>query len=92
MVFRTYHKDKIPEGYKKIPFESQDKLRTVVYSYEGEYVLILDRNNNREYFEGILILSGDNNIFKLVDPTSPKTDKDSLSFRFSNILEILVKD
>ena len=98
MVFNSYQKDNLPIGYRKAPFETEDKARIIIDSFEGNYALILDKNNKGEYFEGIICLSDEEDLpdekdsFKLCDPKMPENDKECLRFRFENLLEILVKD
>ncbi len=92
MAFKTYLKENIPEGYKNLRHETDDIARTIVYSHEGDIALILDKNNGDEYFEGILSLSDEKDLYKLCDPNTPKNDKDCLKLRFDNLLEILVRD
>ena len=92
MVFNSYQKDNLPIGYRKAPFETEDKARIIINSFEGSYALILDKNNKGEYFEGIICLPDEEDSFKLCDPKMPENDKECLRFRFENLLEILVRD
>ena len=47
MAFKSYKKEDIPAGYKKIFSESDNKARLIVSVNEGKLAVILDCNSRK---------------------------------------------